>query len=1626
MRMGLLSLCGCCMLSNSLYGMEPLPSGLSASTPPALAGGAPLGVYSPNELEHINYFNGHLSVFVPLRAVDGRGEADLTIGVQVEKRWYVERDLSTGVLQATTMTLPVGYPSGGYGPGVMYHRQVATGNTIYCSDGLPRLSRNLTRLTFRHSDGTEVEFRDIQTQGKPLDTVCDLGASRGATFQSVDGSAATFVSNTPILDTPLTPSAIMIHPFVSGTLYWADGKRYVIDGGTVSTIVDRNGNRTSLVYDGAPIVLDNGSTYPNAKRLTRVTDSLNRVTEITYADSNSTSPAHDQIKFKGFGGVQRTIRVFRSRLRETGTAVRSHRSLFPELPDSSAAEFNPLVATAIELPNGQTYQFGYNTYGELVRMVLPSGGSYEYDFGPGPAGSSLTGSGVFGSGSMRQIHRRLRARRVFNLGLLTGKMSYDLYAGSGSTALHEKVYDSADRLLKYVTHNFYGDVLSSAAYSPDFQAFGYRPWQEGLEWLTVTSSTADPLSSVVQKLWTVYEQRASPSWWTGPSDQAPPNDVRIKQRVLELGNGLLSYQRYSYDQFNNIIDEQHTAFSSGTGKIIRRTERLYATTIDIAGRLVDYTAPGIHIRNLPIYVQEYRTESGRESEALSMARFEYDQNEPGDRPGIVGMASGYGQSYRTRGNLTRIVRTLGSRQIHTHQLFDIAGNRVQIQNPDQRFVILDFDDRFGTPDGQLADAVSIPELSSGSAFAFASKTSSLQGLSEFFQFDFYTGSVVDRQDAANVVDTVFRTDVLDRPTQIIRSNNVQSARQRTTIAYNDGARTITTISDQNQYGDSRLQSAVTYDGFGQTIRETTFEDGATTITVSHEYDVLGRRVRTSNPQRTGEALVWTTTTFDALDRATQVTAPDASVSQMIFAGDETTLVDPAQKRRVLKHDPLGRLVQVREDPAGLNYITDYSYDPRGMLTDVSQSGRSRRFRYDELGRLLSAENPETGLITYTYDDNDNLKTKTDALGVVTTYTYDLINRITSKSYSDATPAVTFTYDSSMVEFGKGRLTAVSNSVATQAIDKYDARGRVLTSAQAYGGTSTRYETIYTYSLAGGLITQRYPSGRVVTQTFDKAARIDSVSSGSTQYSSALGYASHDAVRQRRLGNGLWYRSHFNSVLQPTSITLGTESAASSVLALGFTYTSLSQPNNNGNVLAQTISVPGLVPLQQTYGYDALNRLVRADESQGGANLWYQGFSYDAWGNRAIDPNGLRPNSAAGITALGTYNAKNQWPGSFDAAGRMVADLGRSYFYDAENRLIRVTATGFPTVEYQYDGLGNRVRTLAGGSPTLYAYNTFAQLIGEYGSAANPTSGTTYVTADHLGSSRVITNAGGVPIARADYLPFGEEVPVQLGNRASVAGYSQSLPIRQRFTGKERDLEAGLDYFLARHYHSGYGRFTAPDRPAMDQWPDEPQSLNLYTYARNHPLTFIDPDGRASSSAIRKMTANIPYSLSGTAATVRSTPASLLTVLPKSQKKTSSSRPEAQHPRPSASFVGPVKPRSIPAQCVVPSPGQTIIRAPTQEEKISFRYQELTGRYPFEVFHQPSSYGSLLEHTGIYQQASRDVLGPEYTPLSAADRLAAWILFDTYLIDSTNLEGAANRRANAQAPYTPRYVPLRAR
>jgi len=289
-------------------------------------------------------------------------------------------------------------------------------------------------------------------------------------------------------------------------------------------------------------------------------------------------------------------------------------------------------------------------------------------------------------------------------------------------------------------------------------------------------------------------------------------------------------------------------------------------------------------------------------------------------------------------------------------------------------------------------------------------------------------------------------------------------------------------------------------------------------------------------------------------------------------------------------------------------------------------------------------------------------------------------------------------------------------------------------------------------------------------------------------------------------------------------------------------------NNNGNLRNTTFQVGNAVPqslfttFTESFTYDGANRITGASDSGG----WSRAFGYDRYGNSSVASNsGLGLSPAAPTSNV--YNANNQNVSQqYDAAGNQTSFANfYNFAYDAENRLTsEQNYMGGLSATYAYDGEGHRVRKVAGANTTIYVYDALGQLASEYssGAAGTPPCQTCYLTSDHLGSTRMVTDQMGSVVARHDYLPFGEEILGGTLGRSSALGFGAADQVNQKFTGKERDQETGLDFFQARYYGGALGRFTSPDPANAGANPADPQSWNAYAYVDNSPLVFTDPSG----------------------------------------------------------------------------------------------------------------------------------------------------------------------------------------
>jgi RHS repeat-associated protein len=1429
---------------------------IDGTTPLGLSPGSPTGSYALSDFEVVNLYNGSLNFRLPLYQIAGRGGAAYAITLQVQKKWTVQRHFEPGVGYFY-------YADGAWwnesGVGVSLDVGRVDIRTGYREQPTGFPVEGLTRVTFTAPDGTEYEFRDQLTNGQPKAPVSG-GFNRGTIFVTADGTTATFISDWDIRETAngLEPA------WADGYIKLKDGTQFRIDDSNVTWMRDRNGNKATFTYD--PF-----------HRITSITDSLNRLVTISYP---GTTAGFTQISFKGYGGASRTIKIGQTSLSNalrSGYTMLAGSQMFPEM--TSTWSVNSTVINYIELPDGRSYQLRYNPYAELARVVLPTGGAIEYDYAAGLTNGAA--SGVFSHSfppTEKYIYRRVIERRVYPDGATGSAYESKMTYSRPETTTTNLGYVIAEQrntsgaLLAKSQHYFHGSPRASFL----LRKTHYPAWKDGREYKTEIFDTNG--TTILRRVENSFAQRATVSWWSGTLDTAPPNDPRTTEIITTMepaSTNLVSKQTFGYDDtvpFNNQNNVKEYNFGTGSAGTLARETR---STFIISSSYTDNT---VHLRNLASQIAIYDgagTERARTSYEID--NYTTDSNHAGltNRANISGLDSAFGTSYTTRGNVTAMTKHFlvsgsATGSISTYGQYDIAGNVVK--GIDGRGYATEFlyPDCFGAPNGEAQTSTDPTELGSVTkSFAYATQVKNALNQSTYVQFDYFLGRVVDAKDVNGIVASGYYDDLLDRPTQVKRAVGT-AAESHSLFSYDDSAnRTITTTSDLNINNDGLLVSKLLYDQMGRTIETRQYEGGGSFISVKTQYDVLGRAYKTTNPFRQSESELWTTSTFDALGRVLTITTPDSAVATSSYSGNAVTVTDQAGKARKSVSDALGRLLTVYEDPSGANYQTSYDYDVLDSLTTVTQGAQTRTFVYDSLKRLSSATNPESGTVSYTYDNNGNVLTRVDARPVTTTIVYDALNRPTSRTYNDIpqTPAVNYFYDAQSLPGGSpafdrgyatGRLVAVTYGGGSAGTYRgYDQMGRVVRQYQRTD--SVNYLTEATYYANGAMDDETYPAvpgagdRRVVSYTNDGAGRLGSLNSLATSYApaasvSTIGYASHNGLNTETYGNGLIHAINYNNRLQPIEIKLGTSGAPASVVGLTYNY---GTTTNNGNISSLSYGGGGL-NYSQSFGYDALNRLTTSQETNGSTS-WSQTNAYDRYGNRWIDLGG-------GSQSLYFTAGSNRITGaSYDNAGNLLNDGTHVYSFDGENRIRTIDSQS----AYVYDGQSQRVRKLLGQN-LRFIYGLSGNLIAEfdgvsgalkkeyiYGASGlvaiiEPTAlnsnGTRYSTSDHLGSPRVLTNSSAGVVSRHDYMPFGEELGAGVGGRTVGMGFSATDGLRQKFTSYERDNETGLDYAEARYYSSGQGRFTSIDPLTASAVIANPQTFNRYSYVTNSPINMIDPSG----------------------------------------------------------------------------------------------------------------------------------------------------------------------------------------
>jgi RHS repeat-associated protein len=1472
-----------------------------------------------------------MSLSVPIATFPGRG-LDLPISLSYSSavwridhmtavRNYIVAPPPYYTKQSVTQALYAEHSKAGWKsaldlPRIEWPKQ----DEIYSYDGRPATSGwnyRIPRVTIHMPDGSVVEFR--KSDRFYISPEIDMTG----TFWAVDGSRMRFDSTG--VDT--------------GTLFMPDGTRYVL-GHPNSYVIDRHGNT---------------QTYNEETR--EWTDVLGRVT----ANPIPAVPEARDYTYSipGIGGATRTY-IFKWRhLAEALTPVggstpslrnvASHylpnpfatpsdsnagnfpraqsgnQSLFqtaspptdtePDIPpypgpvlvvgagQSGGQLFDPVVLAEIVLPDATTYKFSYNVYGEINKVVYPTGAFEEYEYDP--MISMLDEQ----KQPYVQATRKVRSKRLSVDGS-GGDIAEWKYGENHSTLGFRRTFIVAPDKTRTETLKWdLPDPIDNRG--KKYWPFGQTPSRNGKVFETRQySRSVDGMGGeLLRRDLTQYEESTHTYTYTAPGINPPftktvsaYRNARPNKSVSLIfeGNGpaLAAGETFSYDtthEFSTGVDQ--TVSSSYHYAVISNTP------IDSSGTTPAKDAP---IEQIPLgtlarysetsYLHDevYRSQNilalatstrlkTASGTVVSQSEIVYDEcPEYCATPG-----RGSATSMRVWDSTKGAVTNPGA-YLATHAKFDGYGNQIEAIDAKGFITTTVYDPTHQAFPIQSISAVPDPTGQRGSSSPFTTST----------VYDATTGLALTTTDINGQMTTFEYDDPLLRTTRVIAPNGRQTITEygAGTSASTRWARVRTQI-DETKWSEATSR----YDGVGRTYL-TEKQDSDGDVFTETEFDVMGRVKRSTNPYRSGEAKQWTTPQYDDLGRTTKVVSPDGDDIGMIYGlstggviGTTKTVVDQTGRERSGISDALGNMTRVYEGPVAINLFTDYVFDTAGNLRRTVQGEQSRYFLYDSLGRILFSKQPEldvnplfaaTDPVTnnsawstkFTYDNNSNITTTTDSRNIAITGTYDRLNRLVSRDYSDSTPDVNFFYDGTglgpVPNFSNGKTTKISSTVSETRNTSFDLMGRLLsseqrTTAEQIAGTEAPYTFSYAYNLSGAVVEQTYPTGRVVRQTLNADGELSQVrsrktsSQGFATYAASFSYNSSGALLKMQLGNGRWESAEYDPKrMQVTMMGLGVTPDTQNLFRLEFGYNSDGQLDNNGALRLQRIIVPaaGNTPsftAVQSYYYDFLNRLSSAEETVQGVQTWKQTFDYDRYGNRRFNAYGTTTlNDCAPSVCNPTINTSNNRFSagqgySYDSGGSVTRDAGGQRFnYDAENHqkefFTAANQTSTPDATYHYDGQNRRVKKIVGSEVTIFVYDALGRLAAEYSTtvASAQDAKVSYLMADHLGSSRVITDQYGRVVSRKDFAAFGDEIitPQRVGG-AGGNGYDPPN-IRQDYTGYERDAESDLEFAQARYYSSSHGRFTSVDPMTASATIKNPQTFNRYSYVINSPYQFVDPLGLA--------------------------------------------------------------------------------------------------------------------------------------------------------------------------------------
>jgi len=1213
-------------------------------------------------------------------------------------------------------------------------------------------------------------------------------------FGFVEPNGTTHTFTVDFYDTPTACN------YPSGLIAYADdGTGLFLNTAWPFTVYDKNGViRYTDSSNNRPF--DTNGNYLPAQGLNNsYPDTLNRVPLkfFTYSD-------HYEYQTLDVNGNYQTTKLM------FGTFNVRTNFLCP-----GGVEFNNTGAslpTSLLLPNGQSYSFTYEdtpgspgyVTGRLKRVTLPTGGFYEYRYPTSGNGgikcddatiTDLTRIVNDGSNSYTWTYSRTQTENTD-----TRKTWKTLVTAP------QLAYDSAANQTAF----FFTTIWSGLG--------GYHVGDESVTKYYQGAEASNQLLRTVDTISTCSSLVLRPG--------CPPTST-----TTTLENGQQARMETDYGDYGNVMETREFDWGA-PGPLLRRTTFTYLTDSNYISRQILNLVTRVVVKDGAGNIKS-RTDTQYDSTALICVPTTPTVPQHDD--------TNYGCGFNFRGNPTAVTQytdpVTPAGPITATSVYDSLGNLRSVTDPGGHTTSFSYADNY-------SDAVN------RNTYAYLTQTTKpapFNSQTTGSSYYYFTGQPASGTDENSRVTTFTYADALNRLTQTNYPDGGQIS-----ISYNDPARTITTT--QKRTATDNIVTAKVYNPLGQMVQSQMPGGRKQDFT----YDPLGREWKSSNVYINSSESTYgvVEARYDALERTTTAVNQDQTTVQTQYSGSAVKTTDETGRQRLTDSDGLGHITKACEVTAGntrspaescnltgfggTGYLTTNTYNALDQLTQTTQGAQTRTSTFDPLGRLLSARvievNTQTD-VSYGYN-NDGLRTSiTDPRGTVS-FEYDELHRPKRKRYN-GTVVASWSYDGAQSANGIGRLMTENDGDFGSGADHcdytYDAMGRMLSANRTI--STTPYPISYTYDLAGNLTSLGYPSGRLVQYDFT-GGQLNKVTDATNaqapfNYVSSVTYAPLGTLQQVNLGNNVVTTALWNNRVQLASI-LTQKTAGASYLSLGYSYFT------NGQI--QQITNNLNANKTEKYTYDDLRRLLTAQLGPDSGMVRKYQYDYDRYANRW----GQNLVAGSGYNAQLIFDAASNRVSSggfsFDASGNLSANAtGTPFTYNAESLL-----TGAGAVSYKVDARELRVRKTNGTAVTDYFYSGSELLAEKAGGqwsdyiffgdqrivqqTGSSAATATYLHVDHLGSTRVCTDASGNSNGTCDYEPFGE---TQVSSTCSV-------PTSFRYAGMQWDSESNLFHTWFRQYDPTQGRWMSVDPLPGSE--NASQSMDRYAYVADDPVNGIDPYG----------------------------------------------------------------------------------------------------------------------------------------------------------------------------------------